>query len=102
MSCPCRSSGGTKEPLSWLFCTQNRWECSDKPENLNLLLLADPLYPLQTFRIFFPSQPKAGMVGVRGDGKGGSLSPTPLELLRSLAKSMERARIGSLYLERGE
>lgn len=42
------------------------------------------------------------MVGVRGDGKGGSLSPTPLELLRSLAKSVERAGIGSLYLERGE
>lgn len=64
-------------------------------------LLANPLYPSQTFRIFFPNQPKAGVVGVRGDGKGDSLSPTPLELLRSLAKSAERAGIGSLYLERG-
>lgn len=101
MSCPCRSRGGTKEPLCWLFCTRNRWKCRDKAENLDLLLLADPFYPLQTFQIFFPNQPKAGAVGVRRDGKGGSLSPIPLELLRSLAKSVERAGIGSQYLEKG-
>lgn len=59
-----------------------------RQRNLNLWLLTDPLYPLQTFRIFFPNQPKADVVGVGKGGdeqKGDSLSPTPLEFSRSLA-----------------
>lgn len=60
-------------------------------QSFNLLLLVAPPYPSQTFRIFFANEPKADVVGVGGDEqKGGSLSPTPLEFSRSLAKSMER------------
>lgn len=80
---------GTKEPLCWipLKTDGNAAIC----QSFNLLLLADPPYPSQTFRIFFANQPKADVVGVGGDEqKGGSLSPTPLEFSRSLAKKGPR------------